>query len=71
MYLINARAEGDHNSDDDPNYRGAKGNHQQTFFRKPIRSQRCLVIADYFIEGPKKRSSTNHTSFTQSVDPWP
>lgn len=53
MYLLNARAEGDHNSDDDPLYRGAKGIIAKPSFRKPIRSQRCLVIADYFIEGPK------------------
>lgn len=54
MYLINARAEGDHNADDDPAYHGAKGIISKPSFRKPIRSQRCLVIADYFIEGPKK-----------------
>ncbi|MBL7924087.1 MAG: SOS response-associated peptidase [Bacteroidia bacterium] len=54
MYLINARAEGDHNADDDPDYHGAKGIISKPSFRKPIRSQRCLVIADYFIEGPKK-----------------
>ncbi len=54
MYLINARAEGDHNAEDDPNYRGAKGIISKPSFRKPIRSQRCLVIADFFIEGPKK-----------------
>jgi putative SOS response-associated peptidase YedK len=54
MYLINARSEGDHNSDDDPEYRGAKGIISKPSFRKPIRSQRCLVIADYFIEGPRK-----------------
>jgi putative SOS response-associated peptidase YedK len=54
MYLINARAEGDHNSEDDPTYRGAKGIISKPSFRKPIRSQRCLVIADYFIEGPRK-----------------
>lgn len=54
MYLINARSEGDHNSDDDPMYKGAKGIISKPSFRKPIRSQRCLVIADYFIEGPKK-----------------
>lgn len=54
MYLLNARAEGDHNSDDDPQYRGAKGIISKPSFRKPIRSQRCLVLADYFYEGPKK-----------------
>jgi putative SOS response-associated peptidase YedK len=56
MYVINARSEGDHNSDDDPHYTGAKGIIEKPMFRKPIRSQRCLVIADCFIEGPKKEA---------------
>lgn len=51
---INARAEGDHNSDNNPNYSGAKGIITKPVFRKPIRSQRCLVPADAFIEGPEK-----------------
>jgi len=54
MYLINARSEGDHNKENDPNYTGAKGIIRKPSFRKPIRSQRCLVIADAFIEGPQK-----------------
>ena len=54
MYMINARAEGDHNKEDDPNYKGAKGIITKPSFRKPIRSQRCLVIADAFIEGTVK-----------------
>ncbi len=54
MYLINARAEGDHNSENDPAYAGAPGIFQKPSFRKPIRSQRCLVLADGFIEGPEK-----------------
>jgi putative SOS response-associated peptidase YedK len=54
MYLINARAEGDHNKENDPNYKGAKGIISKPSFRKPIRSQRCLVIADAFIEGTIK-----------------
>lgn len=54
MYLINARAEGDHNKDNDPAYKGAKGIITKPSFRKPIRSQRCLVIADAFIEGTVK-----------------
>ena len=53
MYLFNARAEGDHNPEDDPNYPGAKGIIQKPAFRKPIRSQRCLVVASAFLEGPK------------------
>jgi putative SOS response-associated peptidase YedK len=52
--MINARSEGDHNSADDPNYKGAKGIIEKPSFRKPIRSQRCLVIADAFIEGTTK-----------------
>lgn len=55
MMFLNARAEGDHNPDNDPNYRGAKGIIQKPSFRKPIRSQRCLVLADAFIEGPFDR----------------
>jgi putative SOS response-associated peptidase YedK len=54
MYLINARAEGDQNKEDNPNYSGAKGIIAKPSFRKPIRSQRCLVLADFFIEGPAK-----------------
>ena len=51
MYLFNARAEGDRNKENDPGYRGAMDIFRKPAFRKPIRSQRCLVIADAFIEG--------------------
>ncbi|MDT8393532.1 MAG: SOS response-associated peptidase [Bacteroidales bacterium] len=54
MYLINARAEGEHNKEDDPAYKGAKGIITKPSFRKPIRSQRCLIPADAFIEGTVK-----------------
>lgn len=54
FYMVNARAEGDHNHENDPNYRGAMGIAQKPMFRKAIRSQRCLVVADCFIEGPEK-----------------
>ncbi len=54
MYIINARSEGDQNKENDPHYTGAKGIIQKPMFRKAIRSQRCLVIADAFIEGPEK-----------------
>ena len=53
MLLINARAEGDHNQDDLEQYTGAKGIFEKPSFRKPIRSQRCLILADCFYEGPK------------------
>ena len=54
VMLINARAEGDHNPEDNPDYSGAKGIIIKPSFRKPIRSQRCLVLADCFIEGTTK-----------------
>ncbi len=54
MYFFNARSEGDGNKENDPNYTGGKGIISKPSFRKPIRSQRCLVIADAFIEGSTK-----------------
>lgn len=54
MMLINSRSEGDRNKENDPKYRGAKNIITKPSFRKPIRSQRCLVIADAFIEGTTK-----------------
>jgi len=54
MYLLNARSEGDANADNDPAYTGGLGILQKPAFRKAIRSQRCLVVADAFIEGPEK-----------------
>ena len=54
MYLFNARSEGDKNKENDPAYQGAKDIIAKPAFRKPIRSRRCLVIADAFIEGPAK-----------------
>jgi len=53
-YFFNARTEGDFNKEDNPQYNGGAGILQKPAFRKSIRSQRCLVVADAFIEGPKK-----------------
>lgn len=65
-YVINARAEGDHNKEDDPKYTGAKGIINKPMFRNAIRRQRCLVIADCFIEGPKKeRLNKPHVVYLQ------
>lgn len=50
-YWFNARAEGDNNRDNDPDYTGAKGIISKPAFRQAIRSQRCLVPASAFIEG--------------------
>lgn len=54
MYVINARSEGDFNKEDDPRYTGSMGIFQKPMFRTSIRKKRCLVVADAFIEGPKK-----------------
>jgi len=51
MYLFNARAEGNRNKENQSNYSGSRDIITKPAFRKPIRSQRCLVIADAFIEG--------------------
>ncbi len=48
MNLINARAEGDKNMDDDPNYNGPNSIFLKSAFKKPIQSQRCLIIADAY-----------------------
>ena len=50
--IINVRTEGDRNTNDDPNYSGAKGIITKPEYRKLIRSQRCLIIASAFITGP-------------------
>jgi len=54
MILFNARVEGDRNQENDPTYSGSKDIISKPAFRKSIRSQRCLVIADAFIEGTTK-----------------
>jgi putative SOS response-associated peptidase YedK len=53
FYMINARSEGDQNKLNEPRYTGAMGILQKPMFRQSIRSQRCLVVADAFIEGPQ------------------
>lgn len=52
-YMINARAEGSNNPENDPNYNGSAGIFQKPMFRHAIKSQRCLILVDAFIEGPK------------------
>jgi len=51
MNLLNARVEGDRNKGNSSQYTGAKAIINMPAFRKLIRSQRCLVIADAFIIG--------------------
>lgn len=59
MLLINARTEGDKNTENDINYHGSKDIINKPAFRKAIRSQRCLVIADAFIEGSTEKGLTD------------
>ncbi len=67
FYVINARSEGDFNKDNDPQYHGAMGIIHKPMFRKSIRSQRCLVVADAFYEGPKKEKlSKPHLVYLQN-----
>lgn len=69
LYLINARAEGDHNSANDPRYTGARGIIAKPMFRTSIRERRCLVIADAFIEGPEKEKLSNpHVVYLRNKD---
>jgi putative SOS response-associated peptidase YedK len=80
MYLINARAEGDANKENDPDFRGKKGIIMKPSFRKPVRSQRCIIIANAFIEGPAKeklnkpyviaRRDKNYLSLAGLWDTW-
>jgi len=46
MNLSSARAEGDKNIRDAPDYNGSRAIFLKPEFRKPIQTQRCLVIAD-------------------------
>ncbi len=54
MHVINARSEGDRNQDNDPEYHGSMGIIMKPMFKGLIRRQRCLVIADAFMEGSQK-----------------
>jgi len=49
MQIIHARAEGDKNPDNDPNYSGSKAIFLKKTFRNPLFNKRCIVIADAFI----------------------
>ncbi|AZQ42966.1 SOS response-associated peptidase [Nonlabens ponticola] len=54
-YLINARAEGGRNEENDRNYKGTMGIFNKPMFRHAIRSQRCIILVDAIIEGPKQQ----------------
>jgi putative SOS response-associated peptidase YedK len=50
MNLINARAEGNKNPKNDPMYTGGQAIFMKPAFKKPLHTQRCIVIADAYIE---------------------
>ncbi len=50
MQIFNARAEGDKNLDNNPEFKGSKAIFLKPAFQKPLFSKRCIVIADAFIE---------------------
>lgn len=52
-YIFNARLEGDLNKSNDKHFTGSPGIINKPFFRQSIRSKRCLVIANAYIEGPQ------------------
>lgn len=54
MFLFNARAEGDNNQENDPQYNGPMGIVQKPAFRDVIKKQRCLIPVNGFIEGTTK-----------------
>ena len=56
MYLFNARAEGDKNKGNSRDYHGGKDIIIKPAFRKPIRSQRCLIPPVFvtFLQHPHK-----------------
>ncbi len=54
LYIFNARAEGDRNKENDPDYKGAREIFLKPMFRHSIRTKRCLIPADAFIEGPER-----------------
>ncbi|NQY66493.1 MAG: SOS response-associated peptidase [Flavobacteriales bacterium] len=53
-YVINARSEGDFNRENDDRFTGKMGIARKPMFRKSIRSRRCLVVSDCFVEGSDK-----------------
>lgn len=48
MNIGTARAEGNKNKSDDPGYSGSKAIFLQPEFKKPIFSQRCIIVADAY-----------------------
>lgn len=54
MFLFNARVEGDFNKENNPAFSGEKGIFKKPSFRNAIKSRRCIIPMDFFVEGPEK-----------------
>jgi hypothetical protein len=54
MILINTRAEGDKNLENNPEFNGSNAIFLKSAFKKPIQSQRFMVIANAKTTGQKK-----------------
>lgn len=54
MYLFNARVEGDFNADNEVDYEGEKGIFDKPSFRDAIKTRRCIIPMDFFVEGSAK-----------------
>ncbi len=50
MNLTHARAEGSKNQGNDPSYSGSKAIFMKPAFKRPLFNQRCVVVADAFLE---------------------
>jgi putative SOS response-associated peptidase YedK len=53
-YVINARAEGDYNKENNRNYSGPPGIISKPMFRGAIRTHRCAIPFNGFYEGPER-----------------
>ena len=69
--IINVRAEGDHNKENDPSYNRAKGIIRKPLFRKAIRTKRCLIFANGFMLGDFKNETSRKFYFLYPYDKRP
>jgi len=70
MSLINARAEGNKNPDNDPLFTGGKSIFMKPAFKRPLVSQRCVVVADAFIEWSTKTKKPYLVYLRDKVRPF-
>lgn len=54
MYMFNARVEGDYNIENAADYDGEIGIFKKPSFRNAIKTRRCIIPMDFFVEGSEK-----------------